>query len=936
MRMSFGAFEGASRTTRWVVAVLVLSGIGATLPEARAAAASAQPLVRLERLAPAGVPKASTAIGPLAGDQQLDMSVVLPPSHSGQLASLLQELYDPKSPEYHHWLRPGSFLKNFSPSESTVSAVETWLHKSGFSATAVGFAIRFTASASHVSQVLGVGFERYRSASGTTGYLNSKAPLIPTNLGPDITAILGLDTVSDFAPESGPASARSIAGPGRVSPNADGLTACQAAQSAAAPGYYTLDELGAAYGIGSLLAVGENGHGMTIGLYELASHSASDISTYQACFGLSNPLSTVSVDGGGGAVGGGGTQEADTDIEQVMTQSPSASVISYEGPNSGTGPYDTWNSIVTSDKAQVVSTSWGACEPESESAGWIPSFSTLFEQAATQGQTVVAASGDSGSEDCYRYGNNTTEQVDYPASDPMVTAVGGTTLSGPGDETVWNFCQTDETITCANNNGGQAAGGGGMSRYESRPSYQPNILTWPAAQPCGLTCREVPDVSANAGIGMVVYSSGWIAGGGTSYSAPFMAGLVADKNNGCTTTTGLWTRTLYSLASEGVYGSALNDITSGNNDMTGSNGGAFGAGSGYDAASGLGSPIAQGLSCAEITSVQPVSATPGSDVTVYGLGLEKATIDFGYLQAQVLSSSATQATVVVPQGGGSVNVEASSPIGQGVISAPFTYSGSSSRSGYDLVGADGGVFVLPLGQSGGYYGSLPGLGIRVNNIKGMVPSSDDKGYYLVGSDGGVFAFGDARFANSLPGLGVRVDDIVGIVPTTDNKGYFLVGADGGVFAFGDAPFLGSLPGDGIHINDVIGIAATPSDEGYWVVAANGTVYAFGDAPRLGSATDTSSPVAGITSTPSGGGYWIVTRNGGVYPFGDAKSYGSLPGLHISPSKPIVSLVPTESATGYWLIGSDGGIFAFDAPYVGSLPGLRVSVDDIVGAVPTDG
>ena len=265
-----------------------------------------------------------------------------------------------------------------------------------------------------------------------------------------------------------------------------------------------------------------------------------------------------------------------------------------------------------------------------------------------------------------------------------------------------------------------------------------------------------------------------------------------------------------------------------------------------------------------------------------------------------------------------------------------TYSGPGPlRSGYDLVGSDGGVFVFPLGQSAGFYGSLPGLGVVVHDVVGMVPSPDDRGYFLVGSDGGVFAFGDAPFEGSLPGLGIHVADIRGIVPTSDNRGYFLVGSDGGVFAFGDAPYLGSVPGLGVHIGNVVGIAATPSDAGYWVVAGDGTVYAFGDAPQLGSAVGTSSPVSGIAATPDGGGYWIVTRDGGVYQYGDAAYLGSLLSLGVAPSSPVIAIVPSADAGGYWLIGSDGGIFAFgDAPFVGSLPGLGVSVTDVVGAVPT--
>jgi hypothetical protein len=266
---------------------------------------------------------------------------------------------------------------------------------------------------------------------------------------------------------------------------------------------------------------------------------------------------------------------------------------------------------------------------------------------------------------------------------------------------------------------------------------------------------------------------------------------------------------------------------------------------------------------------------------------------------------------------------------------PVVLPSGPPPSGYDLVGSDGGVFVFPTGQPAGFYGSLPGLGIRVSDVVGMVPSPDDGGYFLVGTDGGVFAFGDAAFEGSLPGLGVIVHDIRGIVPTSDDRGYFLVGTDGGVFAFGDARYLGSLPGEGVKVSDVVGIAATSSDHGYWVVEANGTVHAFGDAADLGSVQQTQSPVAGIAPTTDGGGYWIATQDGAVFPFGDATGHGSLPALGISPSGPVIGVVPTSDDAGYWLAGSDGGVFAFgDAPFVGSLPGLGIHIADVVGAVPT--
>ncbi len=252
-------------------------------------------------------------------------------------------------------------------------------------------------------------------------------------------------------------------------------------------------------------------------------------------------------------------------------------------------------------------------------------------------------------------------------------------------------------------------------------------------------------------------------------------------------------------------------------------------------------------------------------------------------------------------------------------------SSGSTPHGYDLVGADGGVFVF----GAGFYGSLPGLGIDVDDITGIVPTAGDDGYWLVGADGGVFAF-DAPFVNSLPGIGVDVDDIVGIVPTRDDQGYVLVGRDGGVFSF-NAPFENSLPGLGIQVDDIAGIATTPDDLGYWLVGSDGSVYAFGDAGYFGNAP---AGAVAITATPDGGGYAVVAADGAVTPFGDARSFGDLPSIGVTVDD-IVGIVVSPDGRGYNLIGSDGGVFSFgDAVNQGSLPGLGVHVDDVVGAVPT--
>src|ERR1019366_710847 len=114
----------------------------------------------------------------------------------------------------------------------------------------------------------------------------------------------------------------------------------------------------------------------------------------------------------------------------------------YEGPNTNSGAYDTYSQIVTDNTAQVVSTSWGLCESQAGSTA-ASAENTLFQEAATQGQSIFAAAGDNGTADCTDTNGNPIAQpaVDDPASQPYVTGVGGTSLTSvgpPPTETVWN------------------------------------------------------------------------------------------------------------------------------------------------------------------------------------------------------------------------------------------------------------------------------------------------------------------------------------------------------------------------------------------------------------------------------------------------------------------------------------------------------------------
>ena len=210
-------------------------------------------------------------------------------------------------------------------------------------------------------------------------------------------------------------------------------------------------------------------------------------------------------------------------------------------------------------------------------------------------------------------------------------------------------------------------------------------------------------------------------------------------------------------------------------------------------------------------------------------------------------------------------------------------------------------------------GEAPELGgARVNApVVGIASSPSGRGYCMVGADGGVFAFGDARYDGSLPGLGVHVNDIVGIAATRDGRGYWLVGSDGGIFAFGDAVYRGSLPALHVTVRNVVGVGSSPGD-GYWLVGADGGVFAFGS-PYHGSLPGLHhvvNDVVGMAPSVTGSGYLLVGRDGGVFSFGSGNDYvGSIPGLGFAVDD-IVGIALTPDQHGYWLARVDDEVFPF--------------------------
>ncbi len=379
--------------------------------------------------------------------------------------------------------------------------------------------------------------------------------------------------------------------------------ACPAAQGVAFAGSYTSTQMASVFGLDQLFAQGRTGIGQSIAVVEFENYLPSDFASFGSCYGLSNPIHNVVVDGGptGPPQGSG---EAALDTELAAVNAPSASIAVYEAPNGNDAQaFDLFNRIASDDSSQIVTTSWGNCEADI-TPGDLQTENGIFQRMALQGQTVIAASGDSGSEDCYDTAigdTNTALAVDDPGAQPDVVSAGGTSLPSPSAsaQSVWNDCLVSgvNVSGCAIGNNG--AGGGGYSLEWPAHAGQPAAAG--ETKPCGLSaCRAVPDLSypsdPAAGSVAAFYAGSWRAFGGTSVAAPTNAGLFADTNQGCFNPLGHVGPALY--AAQQANTATFTDITAGNNDLTDTNGGLFPAAAGFDAASGLGTPVDQNLAIA--------------------------------------------------------------------------------------------------------------------------------------------------------------------------------------------------------------------------------------------------------------------------------------------------------------------------------------------------
>lgn len=522
------------------------------------------------------------AIGAANPDESLQVTVLLRSRAQAEDArtkttratanekAAVESLLQKRAADRQHLTRE-QFLAQRGGLEEDIQKVEEFAHQYGLSISDTNLAkgsVTLSGTVAQFSNAFGVELQNYEHAEGTyrgrTGSIH-----IPTELDGIITAVLGLDNRPQARPH--------------FRTHRPAITSH--AQTTQPAGTFTPVQVAKIYDF----PAGADGTGQCIAIIELGGGFKSrDIKTYfKNTLNMTAPkVVAISVDGAHNKPTGdpnGPDGEVMLDIEVAGAVAPKSTLAVYFAPNTDQGFYNAIAAAVhdTRYNPSVISISWGG--PESS---WtqqsLTQFNTLLEDAATLGLTVCVASGDNGSTDGLTDG---LQHVDFPASSPYSLACGGTNLTSVGgqygSETVWNEMASQE-----------GAGGGGVSDVFPKPAYQTNVNVPASVNPGNFVGRGVPDVCGDAdpvtGYDVLVDGQASVIGG-TSAVAPLWAGLTACINQMVGKRVGSMTSLVYSQLAQ--TGNAFHDITSGNI-------GAFSAGPGWDACTGLGSPIGSAIASA--------------------------------------------------------------------------------------------------------------------------------------------------------------------------------------------------------------------------------------------------------------------------------------------------------------------------------------------------
>jgi hypothetical protein len=649
------------------------------------------------------------------------------PVQEHELRTLLDNQQDKRSANYHKWLAPEDFGKQFGPTDGDIQIVTAWLQSHGFQVgTTKGRSVlEFSGSASQVQETFHTAIHRY-VVNGEEHWANANDPSIPTALTP---AVAGILTLHNFLKRPALIMNPKTAAGKIQAGKRPALTFSDGSHGLAPADFATI------YNSNPLLTevpTAINGAGVTIGvvarsnLYSVDSPNE-DITEFRSNFLLTGGTFNVVLNGPDpGDLGDGDEDEATLDAtwSGAVAQGANIDFVVSASTNTSDGTDLSEIYIVENNLADVMTESFSSCEgvtTSTEAAG----ISLLAEQAAAQGITYFVSTGDSGAEGCDNPDTETVAtqpiSVNVLAATPFTVAVGGTLFNDTADPTkywaatntdqesaisyipedVWNDSCLATSSTCTGAN--IAAGGGGVSTFFTpKPSWQAGVD--------GIVndnARDLPDVSLNSDPhdGYVLCLEGSCAPdssgnfsiflvGGTSASAPSFAGIMAmvDQQMGGVRQ-GQANYILYKLATveEPTNTPAptcnasntttlpastcvFNDVTSGNNAVPGElNYGnttaplpLYQATSGYDMATGLGS-----VNIANLVN-QWAATTFNATTTTLALSPNPTTITHGQAVTATITVTPSNTTGAPPTPTGDVALIAQT----GASASGQTFAGS--------------------------------------------------------------------------------------------------------------------------------------------------------------------------------------------------------------------------------------------------------------------
>jgi subtilase family serine protease len=662
-----------------------------------------------------------------------------PPDRDAALQQFLQAAHTRGSASYHQWLTPDQFGAQFGAADADIATASAWLTAHGLAVARTSKSrqfIEFSGTAGALRQAFHTEIHRYE-VNGESHYANASELKIPAALA---GLIKGVSPLNDFSAqpqlqilgEGVLARGHRATTPQWTSPNQYGTS--NPYEFTVAP-----EDFETQYDLAPLYQSGVNGSGETIGIVNESNIDLSLVQNFQKLFGTGGQTPQVIIDGDDPGNLEGVDVEAYLDVEVSGAVAPKATVDLYiASAGNLIDPLELAAlRAVEDNQASVLSVSFGQCEYFLGSAGnqfW----SSLWEQAAAQGQTVLVASGDSGSECAGEFwvsgltstpwnvsvGGTDFYYSDYASGGASANSLWNTTndanlgsLKAPLEEQPWNDAFGLDLIANGIQRGEVGAGGGGVSNCVTqnatanlsdpctggypKPSWQsgPNVPSDGA--------RDLPDVSlfasngANLSAWAICAFEGECASGsgasvqvelvgGTSASAPAMAGIMALVNQKYGRQ-GQADYTLYALAQQKP--SAFHDVTLGSISVpcggqisadcvlqaNGNNGTPqYPAGSGYDLASGLGSVDADLL----VTDWNAITYQP----TTTTLKLSSASIVHGG-SVTVTASVAPSSGSGTPTGDVAILTNADLPASQSQLFVTLAKGTGSGTANY-LPGGD--------------------------------------------------------------------------------------------------------------------------------------------------------------------------------------------------------------------------------------------------------